>query len=141
MLIDPKTGSITLLETLQINPGDTVDSVSSLALTDNQDLRDMQNGWKWLTVKNLLVHGQYYILSFGFQADALKQIELIVSKDRFDLTAGWDTWSEASERKRLTDLRIWVTNELGREGAFDWGNVQATYDRKSGSSSIMIHYK
>jgi len=139
-MIDRKTGSITLSETLKIRAGDNVDAIILLGTSNNQAIKDMKNGWKWLTAKNLRVNEQYYILSFGFQADALKQIQLIVSKDRFDLTENWDDWSETNELKLLTDLRIWVINELGREGTFDWGNVRAAYDRKAGSSSITITY-
>ena len=140
-MIDPKTGSIALSETLQIKAGDTITAVKQVNLVDNQTVIDRQNGWKWLVVKNLLVNEQYYILSFGFLADALKQIELIVSKDRFDLSANWSDWSETNELKLLTELRIWVKNELGREGTFDWGSIRATYDKKGGSSSINITYK
>ncbi len=140
-MVDPKTGCIVLSETLQIKVGATIDAVKYLNLSDNQSVIDRHNGWKWLTVKNLPVNEQYYIVSFGFQADALKQIDLIVSKDRFDLSANWSDWSETKELNLLTELRIWVKNELGREGTFDWGNIRAAYDQKGGSSSITITYK
>ena len=94
-----------------------------------------------MTIKNLEVDGNYCIISLGFYADHLNLIELVVSKDRFDLNAGWDSWSELNELAILKELRSWLINELGREGEFDWGDAQATYDPKSGSSSISIHYQ
>lgn len=139
-MIDPKTGFIALAGTCQIKAGDTIDVVKSYNLSDNQSVKDMKNGWKWLTVKNVFIDEQYYFLSFGFRADALKQIELIVSKDRFKLSVNWNDWSEATELALLTELRIWVKNELGCEGTFDWGTVQAAYDSKGGCSSISIIY-
>ena len=139
-MIERKTGCLTLSKTVQIKPGDEINKIVALQLGEVQAVSDKQTGWQWLTIKNLRVDETYYILSFGFQANALKQIELIVSKDRFDLTAGWETWSKANELAILTDLRIWVTTELGREGNFGWGDVWAAYDPKSGTSSITLRY-
>ena len=140
-MIDPKTGCLALSETLRFNAGDTLEQIKILCLAANQTIADRQTGWQWLTVKNLWVDEQYYILSFGFQADALKQIQLIVSQNSFDLTANWDDWSEANERSVLTELRIWVVKQLGREGAFNWGDIWVAYDPKSGSSAVTLTYK
>ncbi|MFD2936135.1 hypothetical protein [Spirosoma flavum] len=139
-MIDKKTGSITLSATRRLSAGDAFDEVSGLPLGEVQTVADLGNGWKWLTIKNVAVEGKYFILSLGFHTNVLKLIELMVANDRFDLTPNWADWSEANELAILTDLRIWVANELGREGAFEWGDIEATYDSKSGSSSITIRY-
>ena len=94
-----------------------------------------------MTIKNFIIEENYFIGSFGFYTDALKLIELTVSQTPFDLTASWDAWSEEQELALLKELRVWLLNELGREGRFAWGDVRASYDPKGGYSSIGIHYR
>lgn len=139
-MIDRKTGTLTLSATCQLKAGAAFDDVLALSLGE-QDVVDRQNGWQWLTIKNLNVDAFYVILSLGFYVNALKMIELIVSKERFDLPVNWDSWSEQKELDTLKELRVWLRNELGREGKFEWGYATATYDPKSGSSSISIRYQ
>lgn len=115
--------------------------VSAFPLGENWQVVEHQNGWQWLTIKNLTVDEHYFIISLGYYANALRQIELIVDKEPFDLTAGWDSWSEQRERDTLTSLRIWLRNELGREGRFEWGEAWAAFDPKGGGSSIGIRYR
>ncbi|GAB3782930.1 hypothetical protein GCM10028818_39810 [Spirosoma horti] len=139
-MIDRTTGSITLSATCQLKAGDTFSELLALQLGESQEVADRNNGWKWLTIKNLEVAGDYVIISLCFYADALKQIELIVSENRFDLSDDWHSWSERNELVILKKLRTWLRNELGREGKFDWGEVWASYDPKGGSSSISLRY-
>ncbi len=140
-MIDRQTGNIILSNTRHIKAGDAFDVIEPLHLGEFQQISDRQNGWRWLTAKNLHLEENYFIVSFGFYSSALKLIDLIVSKDRFDLTATWENWSEEDELSSLKKMRNWLKKELGREGAFDWGDVSAGYDRKTGSSSISIRYK
>lgn len=140
-MIDRKTGNITLFTACQLKAKDAFDNVLALLSGEVQEVVDRQNGWKWLTVKNLKVDGDYFILSLGFYVNALKMIELIVSKDPFDLTADWNSGSECDELAILQKLQVWLRTELGHEGNFEWGEAQATYDPKGGSSSVSIRYK
>ncbi|WP_018619518.1 hypothetical protein [Spirosoma luteum] len=140
-MIDKETGSIRLSDTCQLHAGDALPDVSTFPASEIQQVVDHKNGWQWLTSKNLVVDGQYIILSLGYYANALQQIELIVSQDRFDLTVGCDSWSEQNELDIRTALRVWLRNELGREGRFAWGEAQASYDPKGGYSSIGIRYR
>lgn len=140
-VINRKTGLVILSDTCQLRAGDVLANRSAFPLGEVQTLVDHQNGWQWLTIKNLVVDGQYVIISLGYCLNALQRIELIVSKDRFDLTANWDSWSEQRELTVLAALRAWLRNELGREGKFVWGDARATYDSKGGYSSIGIHYR
>ena len=120
-MIDKVTGSIRLSETCQLHAGDALPDVSTFPPGEVQQVVDHRNGWQWLTLKNMVVDGQYVIISLGYYANALQQVELIVSQDRFDLTAGWDSWSEQDELDIRTALRVWLRNELGREVQFSWG--------------------
>lgn len=140
-MIDKTTGSIRLSETCQLHAGDALPDVSTFLSGEVQQVVDHKNGWQWLTIKNLVVDGQYVIISLGYHANALQQVELIVSQDRFNLAAGWDSWSEQSELDILTALRVWLRNELGSEGRFTWGDARAAYDPKGGYSSIGIRYR
>ncbi|MBC7570675.1 MAG: hypothetical protein H7319_13190 [Spirosoma sp.] len=139
-MIDPKTGRITLSPTVQINPRDRIDQVATFNFGVSQVLRDMQTGWKWLTVKNVIVAENYHIITFGFYRDVLFQVNLVVAADRFDLSQGWKTWSEVDELNTLTQLQQWLLTKLGREGVFGWGTIRTNYDPKGGGSSIRITY-
>ena len=66
------------------------------------------------------MEGNYFIISLRFLANALERIELIISKYRFDLMANWHYWSEQPEFDIQKALRIWLINELEREGRFEW---------------------
>lgn len=139
-MIDPQTGSLTLSQTVQINPGDSIDRITAVNFGVAQVLNDMQTGWKWLTVKNVVVETNYYMISFGFYHDVLLQLSLVVAAAQFDLNPRWESWSEADEHHTLTRLRQWVHAELGRDGVFGWGRVRVDYDPKGGASSICITY-
>ncbi len=140
-MIDKETGSIRLSDSCQLRAGDAFPDASTFPPGEVQQVVDHENGWQWLTIKNVVVDGQYVILSLGYQANALRQVELMVSQNQHDLTAGWDSWSVQHELDTLTALRVWLRNELGREGRFAWGNVQAIYDSKGGCSTISIRYR
>lgn len=131
---------MTLSAACQLKAGDAFDTVFALLLGEVKEVVDNKNGWKWLTSRNVDVDGNYVIISLGFYADALKQVGLLVAKERFDLTANWDSWSESHELDILKELRHWLINELGREGLFEWGEAQAGYDPKGGFSSISLRY-
>lgn len=139
-MIDPQTGAISFSETVQVNSGDSIDQVSAFDFGETQLLRDMGTGWKWLTIKNIVVETNYVLVTFGFYQNVLSQLNLIVSADRFELNAGWESWSKADELNTLSRLRQWVLAEVGREGTFDWGTIQTNYDPKSGASTIHIRY-
>ncbi|QMW00354.1 hypothetical protein [Spirosoma foliorum] len=139
-MIDPQTGAISFSETIQVNSGDSINQVTAFNFGEDQLLRDMGTGWKWLTVKNIVVETNYILATFGFYHDALSQLNLIVSANRFEQDAGWESWSKTDELNTLFRLRQWVLAELGREGTFDWGVIQTSYDPKSGASTIHIQF-
>ncbi|WP_373331507.1 hypothetical protein [Salmonirosea aquatica] len=117
-MIDKETGSIRLSDTCQLHAGDTLADTSAYPPGEIKQFVDHRNGWQWLTIKNMVVEEYYVIISLGYCAKALQQIELLVYHDPFDLTAGWDSWSEQRELEMLAVLRVWLCNELGREGPF-----------------------
>ena len=140
-MINKETGSIRLSDTCQLRAGDTLADISAFPPGEVKQFVDHKNGWQWLTIKNLVVEEYHVILSLGYCANALQRIELLVAHDPFDLTAGWDSWSEQRELEMLVVLRVWLRNELGREGRFAWGDARASYDPKGGYSSIGIQYR
>lgn len=140
-MIDPQTGDLNISEAVQITPGASLEWIVDLNLGEVQELRDMNNGWKWLTTKNVMVGQDYFILTFCFHTNALVRVDLIVSAHKYDLTAGWDTWSEVSETQRLADFRKWLEKEVGIKKKFNWGSAEALFDRKSGASTIVLKYE
>lgn len=54
-MIDIKTGTIRLTDTCQLHAGDSFVDVSAFPLGENWQVVEHQNGWQWLTIKNLTV--------------------------------------------------------------------------------------
>jgi hypothetical protein len=115
--------------------------IAALKLGESNDMRDMHNGWKWLTARNVSVREYYLTLEFAFYNNLLRAITLVISSEKSSQLPSWKNWSEHTEMQKLSKLKQWLQEELGQEGMFDWGNVTANYDYKSGGSSIIINYE
>lgn len=140
-MIDPQTGNLNISEAIRITPGASLEWIMSLNLGELQELRDMNNGWKWLIAQNVIVRQDYFILTFCFHINALVRVDLIVSEHKYNLTAGWDTWSEVSEAEQLANLRKWLRREVGPKKNFNWGSAEALFDWKSGASTVVLKYE
>ena len=80
-----------------------------------------------------------YISALYFQSGLLDSISLYVSDS--SPATGWGSWSEAEEQKRLQSLLDLLTQQgIANGQRFAWGIVSASYDQRSGDSSITIGY-
>jgi hypothetical protein len=139
-MIDKSTGHITI-EKVLIKPNDLESDIASFKLGQTRDKQDMQNGWTWLTEKNISSDNKFFIFTFAFFDKKLKAIDITLQDKKFDLTQGWDSWSEEKELKTLKQLKTWLKKELGTQESFEWGTALAVYDAKGGASVIKVKYK
>jgi hypothetical protein len=80
-----------------------------------------------------------YISTLYFQSGLLDSISLYVSDS--SPATGWGSWSEAEEQKRLQSLVDLLTQQgIANGQRFAWGIVSASYDQRSGDSSITIRH-
>lgn len=55
--------------------------------------------------------------------------------------SSWSNWSEEEEMRRKAKHDEFLNQELGNPPyVFSWGKVESIFDRKGGSSSIVINY-
>ena len=140
-MIDPSTGDLVFGPSVCVRSGDELENVASLALGERHEVQDMGTGWTWLRAQNVRVGNHYFLVGFAFCDNRLKLVHLVFSPIRFELPSSWDTWSENAEQQRLGKYQQWVRDELGHEGRFAWGTVEAEYDAKGGSSGITLRYE
>ncbi|MFC6226105.1 hypothetical protein ACFP2F_22875 [Hymenobacter artigasi] len=137
-MIDRQTGHLILAPSVCICAGDSLEMVAALVLGESTEVRDLHNGWQWLSTHNVPVGPHYVHFHFRFCQNRLQMVSVGISPERTALVGSWEQWSEGAERDRLKALKQWVREELGREGRFVWGTVTADYDEKSASSGITI---
>lgn len=139
-MLDPQSGSLVLSPTACLCPGDSLEAARALLVAETTELRDLQTGWQWLLVRNVQVEGLYYLLHLGFEQQQLRRVSLVVSPTPFAFPATWDGWSAETEAHRLAGLKQWIRAEVGQEGEFTWGAINAEYDPRSAGSSVSITY-
>lgn len=67
---------------------------------------------------------------------------VLASVSIFVVSSGqsWSDWSEQAAQKERRRLEQLLTTTYGATRAFAWGTVHASYDPRSGSSSIVVRY-
>ena len=141
-MIDQRTGSIHIADDIAIGHNDNFDYIKNLNLGQKQEIWYVKNGVIWITERNIKIEEQYFIISFAFFEEKLNTIVFVLSDEPSALeSTGWDNYSEIKEREDAKKYDAWLTNEIGSEREFKWGRVYASYDPKSGGSSIGIVYE
>lgn len=139
-MIDKNTGNLTLDSGKAILSTTSLGEIKDFKLSEVQEEQDMGNGWVHFTVRNVEVSGTYFIITFIFHEKALESVLFVINDSPFDLNIGWESWSEQKERNNAVLYNNWLNKEIGTSRNFSWGNVWATYDPKSGGSSMGIRY-
>ena len=71
-----------------------------------------------------------------FTSGTLSAVDLFIPSPG----AGWDSWSEDDELAKAAELEALLTRTYGAQRSFEWGTIRASFDARSGSSSITIRY-
>ena len=139
-MINKRNGHINISRDIELAPNDSFEKINNLRLGEIQVVRDMKNGYKWLDLKNVRIDSEYFIFSFGFYNEEFKMLDFVVDNKKFDLNETWDNWTEENERTQAQNCKKWISDKLGHDRQFPWGQVSTGLESKSGSSSIFIKY-
>ena len=139
-MINSKDGSLNLKE-FELKPFSKFELTDQFKAGNIQEIRDINNGWKWLDVINLKIDNQYFKLSLGYFENRLNLVSIVFQETQMDESSTWKDWSEKNERKNQEKFEKWLNKEIGKQRNFNWGNIDSSYDSKSGFSSIYINYK
>lgn len=124
-----------------IAPKELFGKVQDMALGEKQEFTDMDNGWVWLSERNVQVGGQYFILSFGFFYGVLRMVHMLIGSRPYSLESlGLEDWSEEEQLERARYYHEWLDSQVGPQREFPWGNIWSGYDAQSKGSSIIIRY-
>lgn len=140
-MIDRSTGNIKLTDWLEVSPKSNFDLLDGQNFGQINEVHNMGNGYKWLNIKNIKIESEYFIISLCYKDELLTELSMVVNDEQFNLSSDWSSWNEQKEKEDLKKYQNWLDKELGGKTKFPWGDVWATYDPKSGSSSIGIRYK
>ncbi|MEO6039463.1 MAG: hypothetical protein ABIQ93_13705 [Saprospiraceae bacterium] len=138
-IIDSINGHLKFTNDFTISSQTTPEEIVQYFGLKNLDIRDVNTGWNHYSVRNIKINDIYFIITFYFDNDILKMIDFIVS-DKF-IVASWDDWTEKKESQNRDYYDDWLTKEIGKNRQFSWGTIGSFYDKKGGSSSIVLKYK
>jgi hypothetical protein len=137
-MINSKNGSLHL-KSFKLLPFSKFELTNQFKSENIREVRDFNNGWKWLDIINLKINNLYFYISLGYFENRLNQI-LMTFKESADKST-WNDWNKEYELKNVEKFEKWLNKEIGRKRNFDWGIIDSSYDSKSGFSSIYIKYK
>lgn len=85
------------------------------------------------------IEGRAFIPVLWFEDGRIARLTLAYDDPAI---SGWDDWTEAAMRAAHRGNRRWLDRRLGRWGRrrFDWGEVRAVADPRSGSASIVFDF-
>jgi hypothetical protein len=138
-LIDRITGAFCTDDGLILGPWITESDFLALPTGRRSTDNGRNDGWSryWLPRPQIASSIQWACNVFFFNG-WLKRLSLSIYESD---AVGWDNWSEAQElltKKRHDDV---LFHTLGSAPyRYPWGEVFSTYDPRSGSASIGIHY-
>lgn len=137
--IDTNTGTLLINKNIHVDRATRPHDITLLFSQDQVQVRELGNGWIWYMVNNVPGESPLSNLLFVFQRDSLKQINFLLS-DLPSRSASWDEWSEENELAIQRYLDNKLTECLGADRHFVWGNIGAFYDGKGGASTIVMRY-
>jgi hypothetical protein len=140
-MIDKIAGHIIISGTIEVKHGDLKQDIAALRLGRTNAEMDFKNGWCWLQENNVFADTKYFNFLLGFYENKLKEIHFCMSDTEYSMIQSHDDLSNEKEMEDLERYNNWLESELGSERDFEWGTVWASYDPKSGGSSIGLRYK
>ena len=138
-IIDTQNGDFSLHDGFRITKRTSPEDLLDYFGTGLMDQADHGNGWKKLSIRNVLIDDDYFCFSFWFSMDVLQSIHFVVDEKEFEFNT-WDHFSETDEPKRHGFYIEWLANQIGdTAGHYPWGTIDVVQDPKVGFS--MIHYR
>ncbi len=139
-MIDKKTGAIHFPEWSEsLSPVTSREKFLRSTLVQNANIQVQNELYcSWWLKPTKWEDGKWWVVVVYFEGEKLIQVRLAASDH--EMGRRWDEWSEESE-KRLNEYHMELVQRLlGLSYRFPWGNVETSYDEKSGGSFIIITY-
>ena len=139
-MIDKKTGAIHFPEWSEsLSPATSRDEFLRSTLIQDANIQ-VQNEpyFSWRLKPTKWEDGKWWVVVVYFEGEKLIQVRLAACE--YETDPGWEEWSEESEIHLNKYHMGLVQRLLGLSDRFPWGNVETSYDEKSGGSFIIITY-
>lgn len=140
-IIDIQTGDLKVGNSTSIGCKSTKTQILNFRLTESPREISYNNGWSWLIYDNIPISGQVFSVGFSFYNDLLKSIQINFSDHLNYIKDNSAEWTEKNELIRKEKYEKWLTEQIGRQRDFDWGQIGAFYNPKDGVSNIVLRYK
>lgn len=137
-IIDIQNGSFYITEQIVFTKGRNYYDILNLVPTN--ETWDVQNGYKWIYLKNIELGKLFFFISVCFHNNKLISIDFGFT-DQQKRDSSWEEWSEKDELQRKENYEKWLTAALGNRRNFDWGEIGAYFDPKGGTSSMILRYR
>lgn len=111
-----------------------------LKLAPTNKTWDIKNGYKWIYFNDIAIENLLFYIGVCFYNDKLFCINFSFN-DKQETKLSWDNWNEKDELNRKDIYDKWLTNTIGDQRKFEWGNIGAYFDPKGGTTSINIKYE
>jgi hypothetical protein len=139
-MIDVNTGHLLIDNERIITPKTNLAILERWQLSTSQKTREMEGDWNWVDVKNLKIDDLYFNISFLFKDKGIGGFTFTFQEEPYELIPSWASWSKEGEEANLVRFNNWLEEQFGEVRKFEWGEIQAFYDSKSGGSSIKLSY-
>ena len=133
--LDIQNGNFLLIKELEITPKTTYSVLREHF--PNNEIWEVGTGYYWLYFYDYAFEDKLFNISFCFKGEQLESLCFCMN-DRY---TSWEDWSEEYELLTEKYYKQWLTSHIGDKRSFDWGSIDAHYDRKGGRTAIWLSYK
>ena len=137
-MINVTTGEITVESfPIKLGPSFKREDLSKLPITSKSQV--VNEPFHSYSLGKVIIDGKVILVLLYFYEQCLESIELANASEEFGQT--WDDWSPVKEMKRKESHDRWLKEQTGYTShVYSWGEIDSSYDPKSGGSSITIRY-
>lgn len=138
-MIDQETGEIRFPNwTQSLSHATTREQFLRSSLAQGANLQVKNEPYCSWQLKPTEWNDKWWTVVLYFEDEKLYQILLTASEH--EIGQGWQSWSEEMEKSRKEYYSVVLEQLLGTMRRFPWGSIETSYDGKSGSSCMIVHY-
>lgn len=138
-MIDINNGNFKLSNDIVITNNDSFYNLNKIGL--EKKMHDYNNGYKWIVFKNVLIESNYFHIGLCFKNDSLDYIDFGFSDESQLKDISWTNWSEQNELSKKELYEKWLSKNFGTKRKFTWGNIEAYYEPRGGTTAMVLRYK
>ena len=112
----------------------------SLKMISKYTTRDVQNGYKWIYIEDILIDGLIFNFGLCFYKDVIESINFTF-RGKYEKAFTWEDYSLEKEKRNKKEYEKWLRRIVGDTREFDWGTVGVYFDSRDETVSLHLHYK